>query len=167
MATIYIDNLIKPREVNSPVNYASKETKQNQYVYTDLHLDLSMNKNIGNGLNAVDSNDINVDYDSHAIRNSLYNIFTTKKGQKILSPNFGGSLEQHLFEGITEFKAKILGNKIIEAAALEPRIEVQNVQVFPSPDENQYYVLFVYKLLNIGRVDKFKINFQANNINIL
>jgi hypothetical protein len=167
MAAIYIDNLIKPREVNSPTNYPSKETKENQYVYTDLHLDLIMNNNIGNGLNPVESNDIVADYDSNAIRNSLYNIFTTKKGQKLLSPNFGGSLDQYLFEGITEFKAKILGNNILESAAQEPRIEVQNVQVMPMPEENQYYVLFVYKLLNIGKVDRFQINFQANNINIL
>ena len=83
MATIYIDNLIKPREVNSPTNYPSKETKKNQYVYEDLHLDLLMNKNVGNGLNTVEDNDIVADYDSNAIRNSLYNIFTTKKGQKI------------------------------------------------------------------------------------
>lgn len=167
MATIYIDNLIKPREVNSPINYPSKEPDTNQYIYTDLHLDLLMHKNIGNGLSPVESNDIAADYDSRAIRNSLYNIFTTRKGQKLLNPEFGSSFDQYLFEKITNIGAKILGNDILKAAEFEPRIKVQNVQVMPMPDQNQYYVLFVYKLLNIGKVDKFQINFKSNNIDIL
>ena len=153
MATIYIDNLIKPREVNSPTNYPSKETIPNQFVYTDLHLDLIINENTGNGLNPVNSNDIAADYDSNAI---------------ILNPNFGGSLDQFLFEGITDVKAKLLGNSILNSVSqYEPRIEVQNVQVMPMPDQNQYYVIFAYKVLNIGRVDKFEINFQRDKINIL
>ena len=168
MATIYIDNIIKPREVNSPTNYPAKETKPNQFVYTDLHLDLTVDKNVGNGLNPVNSNDIVADYDSNAIKNSLYNIFTTKKGQKILNPNFGGSLDQFLFEGITDVKAKLLGNSILNSVGqFEPRVEVQSVQVMPMPDENQYYVIFVYKVLNIGKVDKFEINFQRDKINII
>lgn len=167
MATIYIDNLVKPREVNSPTNYPSKETTPNQHVYTDLHLDLTIDKNLGNGLNSVEAKDIVADYDSNAIRNSLYNIFTTKKGQKLLDPNFGGSLDQYLFEPVNNIKAKILGDNIIKAVTqYEPRINVQNIQVMPMPDENQYYVIFIYNVLNIGRTDTFKINFQANNINI-
>jgi phage baseplate assembly protein W len=167
MATIYIDNLVKPREVNSPNNYLSKETIPNQYVYTDLHLDLTIDNNVGNGLNPVQSKDITVDYDSNAIRNSLYNIFTTRKGQKILDPNFGGSLDQYLFESVSNVKAKILGDSIVQAVSqYEPRVSVENVQVMPIPDENQYHVIFVYAVLNIGRIETFKINFQANNIDI-
>jgi len=167
MATIYIDNLVKPKEVNSPTNYPSKETIPNQHVYTDLHLDLIMGKNVGNGLNPVNSNDIVADYDSNAIRNSLYNIFTTRKGQKLLDPNFGGNLDQYLFESINNVKAKILGDSIVQAInAYEPRISVESVQVMPLPDQNQYHVIFVYSVLNIGKTDTFKINFQANNIDI-
>lgn len=168
MAAIYIDNLIKPREVNSPYNYPSKETNPNQPVYTDLHLDLTFEKNVGNGLNPVEGNDIVGDYDTNAIRNSLYNIFTTRKGQKLLSPNFGGSLDQYLFESITNVKAKILGDNIVQSVSqFEPRVEVVKVQVMPMPEQNQYYVVFIYKVLNIGKVDKFEINFKANNINII
>ena len=168
MAAIYIDNLIKPREINSPYNYPSKETNPNQAVYTDLHLDLAFEKNVGNGLNPVEGNDIVGDYDTNAIRNSLYNIFTTRKGQKLLSPNFGGSLDQYLFENISNVKAQILGNSIVESVEqYEPRVEVVNVQVKPMPDDNQYYVVFVYRVLNIGKVDKFEINFKSSDINIL
>jgi len=168
MAAIYIDNLIKPREINSPSSYPSKETVQNKFVYTDLKLDLKEAKNLGNGLNPAISNDIEASYDLEAIRNSLYNIFTTRKGQKVLNPLFGGSLDQHLFENITEFKAKILGDSIVESVSrFENRVRVDSVQVMPMYDENQYYVIFNYTILNIKDIKKFEILFNANNITFI
>lgn len=168
MATIYIDNLIRPKQVNSPTNYPAKETKLDEYIYSDLHLDLIINKSIGNGLNTVDGNDIVADYDAKAIRNSLYNIFTTRKGQKLLSPTFGASLEQYLFNSVDPIKAKILGNDIVNAIeTFEPRVEVIGVQVTPIPELSQYYLILQYRILNIGKVDKIELNFEASSISML
>lgn len=167
MATIYIDNLIKPREINSPTNYPSKETKSDQYIYTDMHLDFSLEKNVGNGLTSVNSSDIVADYDSDAIRNSLFNIFTTKKGQKILNPSFGSSLDQYLFESVNNINAKILGEDIVRTISeFEPRIEILQVQVTPLPDKQQYSIVFAYRLLNIGKSDSFRIDFSSTNFTI-
>lgn len=168
MATIYIDNLVKPRQVNSPTNYPSKETKSDEFAFTDLHLDLTLDKNVGNGLKPVNASDIVADYDINAIKNSLYNIFTTKPGQKILNPTFGSSLDQFLFQPITKVNANLLSNEIIRnVETFEPRIEVVKVQIMPMPDENQYYIIFMYKLLNINSIEKFEIQLQRNNINII
>lgn len=165
MATIYIDNLIKPRQVNSPTTVPSTPVAANQYVYCDLHLDLSMANNIGNGLNAQSSNDITVDYDYHAIKNSLTNIFSTRPGQKILNPAFGANLEQFLFDRVDNIRGKILGNTILENInSYEPRVSVQNVQVQPVPDKNLYYVLLVYQILNIGVVDKLQLTFNSTGV---
>ena len=165
MATIYIDNLIKPRQVNNPTVVPSTPVTPNQYVYCDLHLDLSIGNNVGNGLNNVDSNDIRVDYDNFAIRNSLTNIFTTRPGQKILNPAFGANLEQFLFERVDTIKGKILGNTILQNINnFEPRVNVQSVQVQPVPDEQLYYVLLVYQILNIGVIDKLQLTFNATTV---
>jgi len=165
MATIYIDNLIKPIQVNSPTTLPSTPVAPIQYVYSDLHLDLIIGQNIGNGLNSVDNNDIRVDYDYKAIRNSITNIFNTIPGQKILNPSFGASLGQFLFESITPIKAKILGNTIVENInKYEPRVSVQNVQVQPEPDKNLYYVILIYEILNIGAVDTFQLTFDSSTV---
>jgi len=168
MATIYIDNLIKPRQVNSTTTVPSTPVAPNQYVYCDLHLDLTINTNIGNGLNAKPSNDIQVDYDYNAIRNSLVNIFNTRPGQKILSPTFGANLEQFLFESVNPIKAKIIGNTILQNINnFEPRVNVENVQVQPVPEQQLYYVLLVYKILNIGVVDQLQLTFNATGVTSL
>ena len=165
MATIYIDNLIKPRQVNSPTTVPSTPVAVNQYVYCDLHLDLSIANNVGNGLNAQNSNDINVDYDYNAIRNSLTNIFNTRPGEKILNPAFGANLEQFLFDSVDAIKGKILGNTILQNINnYEPRVNVQNVQVQPFPDNQLYYVLLVYQILNIGVVDKLQLTFNSSGV---
>jgi phage baseplate assembly protein W len=164
MATIYIDNLVKPKQINYPATVPSKPVNPSSYVYNDLHLDLTLNKNVGNGLNAVNSADITSDFDINAVKNSLYNIFTTRPGQKILNPSFGASLDQFLFESVDNIKAKIIGDTIYNAITkYEPRINVLGVQVMPMPDQNEYYIIIQYKILNIGVNQQLQMQIQNNN----
>lgn len=162
MAAIYLDNLVKPQKVQSPYTNITAETDLNEYVYTDLHLDLSFIKNIGNGITTVNSNDIVADYDIQAIRNSIYNIFTTKPGEKILNPAFGCSLEAFLFEQLSEFKANIIGNQILtNLTRYEPRIEVEKVMVYPNYEMLQYEITIVYNIPASGLLDKLQMNFAS------
>jgi hypothetical protein len=164
MAAIYIDNLIKPRQTFSPTNYPSKETSSKGVIYVDLHLDLALKRKIGVGLDPSNSNDVLADTDTDAIRNSLYNIFTTRPGQKLLTPDFGANLEQFLFESVSPVKAQVIGNKIYDVVSTyEPRVRILKIQVTPVADQNLYYIVFTYKLLNKGEIQSFSIQIQNNN----
>jgi phage baseplate assembly protein W len=164
MATIYIDNLVKPRQTNSPYNFPAKETPLEDNIYADLHLDLKLKRKLGVGDEPANSSDIISDTDTDAIRNSLYNLFTTRPGQKLLTPAFGSNLEQFLFESVNELNARVIGDTIYTSIRrFEPRVEVLKVQVTPNPDENLYRVLFVYKLLNMGENQTFSIQIESNN----
>jgi phage baseplate assembly protein W len=150
MATIRLNNLIKPREANSPKNLLDKEFKKNESTYTDLKLDIELSQNVGVGLSPSIAKDIVVSEDVAAVKNSIYNIFSTKKGQMLLNPEFGSSLESYLFENVSPLIANIIGESIIGSLEkYEPRIEVLYVNVLPQPDQNQYYVQLVYKFVNI------------------
>lgn len=152
MATIDLNNLVRPKQTNNPYTNASKKVEVVNTVYSDLHLDLKLAKNIGLGKTPADANDILVDNDLEAIKNSIRNIFTTRKGQKILTPEFGSSLEQYLFEPITEVYARAIGDDILTAIeTYEPRIEVIKVLVLPNPDENQYNISVAYRFLEIKK----------------
>jgi phage baseplate assembly protein W len=152
MAVIDLNNLIRPKQQNNPSVQASTVINVTNSVYTDLHLDLEISKSIGLGINVVQTNDIIVDHDIKAIENSIRNIFTTKKGQKILNPNFGCSLEQYLFTQITDANARAMGNDILNGITqYEPRISVSNINITPQPDQNLYYVQIYYTILEINR----------------
>lgn len=152
MAVIDLNNIVRPKKKNNPTMQVTDVVTEQRPVYVDLHLDITKAQNVGLGLNPVNSSDILVDKDIEAIKNSLRNIFTTKKGQKILNPQFGSSLDQYLFTPITPANAKAIGNQILNEVNLyEPRITISNVIVTPDIDRNLYYIQVYYNLLEINR----------------
>jgi hypothetical protein len=152
MAVIDLNNLIRPKQRYNQSTQISKVIIVNDPIYTDLHLDIIPSENVGLGLKAVNTSDILVDNDIKAIENSIRNIFTTKKGQKILNPDFGYSLEQYLFTQITQANAKAMGNDILNGITkYEPRIEVSNITVTPNYDQNLYQVAVYYTILELNK----------------
>jgi phage baseplate assembly protein W len=164
MATIYLDSLVKPKLLNSPQALPELEGVREDFTYTDLHLDLEYSRPPVISADSRDrvSRDLRVDYDIDAIKNSLYNIFTTSPGGKILNPRFGCRLEDYLFEAITVNNAQTLGNKILAAVStFEPRVEVLKVEVTPDPDLNTYKVNVIYKILDKGLLDNYQIELNS------
>lgn len=123
-------------------NIKNKDTYR-KYTYADLHLDLELNSFLPTKPTNVNKNlqDVKLSYDEAAIYNSIRNIFNTKKGQKILNPEFGLDLEQYLFEQITKENAKSIGKTILdELGFYEPRINVEHVSVVARPEFHEYKV---------------------------
>ena len=113
------------------------------FSYADIHLDVQFNSRLSTKPTGVSKNaqDFKLDYDTKAIYNSIHNIFNTKKGQKILNPNFGLDLEQYLFDNISKENGDIIGTTIFEELGLyEPRITVNSVNVLARPDWNEYVI---------------------------
>ena len=152
MASIDLNNIIRPKQVYSPKTEIKKTVNVINHVYTDLHLDVVQAKSIGLGDNPVNSSDIAVDNDIVAVKNSIKNIFSTRKGQKLLSPDFGSNLEQYLFTPITNVNAQAVGDDILKTInKYEPRIQVTNILVDPQVDKNQYYISVSYTFLEIQK----------------
>jgi phage baseplate assembly protein W len=168
MAAIYLDNLVKPRQSKAPTTVLAYEPIPTQYTYTDLHLDLAFAKNIGNGWNAVNSKDIEVDYDQKAVANSIRNILTTRPGWKVLTPTFGCRLDTFLFEPLTEFNAHNIANLVLRSIEnFEPRIEITSIDIAPLYDELMYHIEINYKLKQAGLLNtlQLKFNTQALSLN--
>lgn len=149
MATVRLDNLAKPRFNNLPSGDLKKEYTDLP-IFTDLKLDFELAKSIGNGLNVIDTNDIVVSNNREAIKNSIYNIFSTKKGEMILNPTFGSSLEMFLFENVSPIIGQKIGDTIYSTIKqYEPRIVLNSVRVYPNYDENLYRVNISYRYLGL------------------
>lgn len=158
MATVRLDNLAKPRFKNLPEGDLKKEYTDLP-IFTDLKLDLELDKSVGNGLNVVYSKDIAVSNNKEAIKNSLYNIFSTKKGDMILNPTFGSSLDMFLFEKITPIMGQKIGDTIYSTIKqYEPRIILNRVDVYPKPDENLYKVNIYYRYLGLSELMEMQID---------
>ena len=132
MATVNLNSLFK-----KPVNPNSAI----KYVYQDFNV-MSMETLYTNNIGAKKvKTDLNVSYDMQAIKNSIANLLSTKKSEKILNPEFGLRLEDYLFEPITETTATAIYNEILNAITIfEPRVQVVDLQVIPVPDQYQYII---------------------------
>jgi len=131
--------------------------KARKNTYIDLEVDLEIDYTRTNPLyNIKEQKDIVADYDLNAIKNSIYNIFTTMPGQKILNPIFGLNLLQFLFTGVTSANARLLGDTILQGLTrFEPRMTVQNINITTNMDEQQYNIDLVLSVpsLNINNLE--------------
>jgi phage baseplate assembly protein W len=126
--------------------------KKRQHIYIDLESDLKVDYTKTNPLNNVkEQRDIVADYDVDAIKNSIFNIFTTIPGQKLLNPIFGLNLLQFLFTGITTSNAKLLGDTILKGIIkFEPRVSVDKINVNPDVENQQYTIGLVLSVPSLN-----------------
>jgi phage baseplate assembly protein W len=111
-------------------------------LYVDIRFDLeeSFSKSPTLFSNNVNK-DLAVDENIEAVKNSLFNLFTTIPGQKILNPIYGLNLMQFVFNGITEGNSKIMGEIILRGiTTFEPRVVVQKIFIFPDIDNHTYQI---------------------------
>lgn len=161
MATVRLDNLIKPKQINTQQTKITDETYDG-ITFTDLHLDLTMAKATGTETRRGFANDIRVDFDEDAIKNAVYNCINTKPGEKVLSPNFGMELERFLFEPVSKSRGEYIGRYILSTlSSLENRIIVKEVNVSVDTDKNTYNILVIYEIPSLNKKSSTDILLQS------
>lgn len=126
----------------------SEQYKQQAYYYKDLHLDFTKDGEFSTVLNKkIEGNDIKVDYDELAIRNSLINLFNTKPGQRFLFPLYGLDLSSHVFEAVDDVNGQVIGEKIVRCIkTFEPRVTLKQCRIIAQPDDNQYEITIIVEI---------------------
>lgn len=134
--SINLDILKNPRTIN----------KEPRVVYRDLHLDIKSKYTNNDQFRKLEEiTDIVSDINSDAIKNSIYNIFATVPGQKILNPEFGCNFMQWLFTNISENAALTIKQMIYkQIQKYEPRVTLQQVNVVPNYEQNEYTINIRY-----------------------
>ena len=115
---------------------------KNKFIYKDLNFDLKLDYVLEPTVNSKKTiRDITASEDIEAVKNSIFNLFTTMPGQKILNPVYGLNLLQFVFNGITETGARMLGDLIFKGITkFEPRVTVKKVYIFPDIENQNYEI---------------------------
>ena len=124
-------------------NQSNTKLSDSEAVFKDIALDFNMASPTGTQqiFAKAQRTDLDVNTDYQAIDNSLYNIFNTSPGQKILNPRFGADLKRYLFQPVTEETAQLLGEVIMQSIKLyEPRITVKEVFIKAFPEQHMYTI---------------------------
>jgi phage baseplate assembly protein W len=93
--------------------------------------------------------DITLKFDEEAIKQSLRNLLQIRHFEKPFHSDIGSPLRQLLFEPITPMTEHITRRTVIDIISnYEPRVNLEDVGVITSPENNSLYLSIVFKIVN-------------------
>jgi len=99
----------------------------------------------------------------HAVTSSIRNLILTDAGERLYTPDVGGSIRSLLFENINGATAESISMRIqLTISKYEPRAMALNVVVVPYYDSNAYVVTVTYSLIN--KSDPVTVNITLNRV---
>lgn len=95
------------------------------------------------------SRDISRKFDENAIKQSIKNIILTKNFERPFHSDVGSQISSLLFEPITPMTSAMIKKTVANTInSYEPRIDLLDVSVLLSPDNNGVYVTIVFRIIN-------------------
>ena len=105
------------------------------------------------------NDDLIVLRNSNAIARSIRNIIFTARGDKPFNPFFGSRVSELLFDPMDQITTLAIKTEIEETIKnFESRVDLKEVQVKPSYDDNEYSVVINYEIIGID-VDPQQLSF--------
>ena len=93
--------------------------------------------------------DVNKHVDDMAVINSVKNLISTSRYERLFQPEIGSSVRSLLFEPMDTITASALKRAIVETLRnYEPRVTVDEVSVSPDYDNNTYSVGMTFTIIN-------------------
>lgn len=125
-------------------------------------LDLQPRKAVGISLPFSGQAVFNSNYTTRdAIKNNLINYFLTAKGERFLNVNFGNSLQNLLFEQLTEDMLPAIDAAVREDLRIYfPTIQVIEIVTEGVPDRNIIQFSMRYRVVDTNIEDELIINFE-------
>ena len=125
-------------------------------------LDLQPSKGVGIKVPFDGPTGLNITYTTKdAVKSNILNFFLTGKRERIMNPNFGAGIREQLFEQIINNTAENLED-IITFGLNDyfPQIQLTNLNINASPDQNLIQIYFSYSIRNTNMQDEITINFN-------
>ena len=93
------------------------------------------------------TNDVVVSRDESAIKQAIVNLLLTNKGERLMNPRYGSDIRSYLFEPLDYGAAARVRQDINYCVTnFEPRISIQDLNVFPDYNDNGFAVEMTYEI---------------------
>jgi len=113
---------------------------QSNRVYSDIDLNFTAHPVTGDIAKKIGDN---------AIIQSIYNLLSFNKYEKLFQPRIYSNLKAHLFEPVDNITSSAIGNEIRNVIGnWEPRVSLTEVNVTPDYDMNGYNVSLSFFIVN-------------------
>ncbi len=113
-----------------------------QFVYKDISVPFTVNKN---------NYDFKQLQDEEAIMMSFESIFSWRKGERILNPEFGNPAYEFLGEIISPDSAAAMPSAFRTAIQRwEPRVIITNLTIEPNPEMYEFLINITYEIPRVN-----------------
>jgi phage baseplate assembly protein W len=124
---------------------------RNTRTFTDLDATFTLNPR---------TRDVGIKVDDNAVRNAIRNLIHTRNYERPFAPNIGCQLHSLLFENMTPFTLNLAERTIRDVIGkFEPRVELLQVDVNPTADENSLNIQIQYRIINTDQPAIFTTTF--------
>lgn len=132
-----------------------------KFIFSDLNLNFIEKQVSGNRRNSdiVPGNDLVIDYDEEAIKNSIKNILFQRRFLVDLDIN----LRKYIGSPASINLGESLGEDIKRAISIyETRVSCDKIVVFVNLDQNLYVITMFIKMLNLNKNIRLNANFTQD-----
>ena len=93
------------------------------------------------------TDDVVVSRDASAIKQAIVSLLLTNKGERLMNPKYGSDIRSYLFEPLDYGTAARVRQDISYCVTnFEPRISIQDLNVFPDYNDNGFAVEMTYEI---------------------
>lgn len=116
---------------------------RNTRVFSDLDLNFTPHPVTG---------DLVRRFDENAVKQAIKNLLMTKHFERPFHSELGSPIPTLLFEPMTPLTSLMIRRAIIDLISnFEPRVNLLDVEVIPSPENNAMYCSVTFKIVNTER----------------
>lgn len=99
-------------------------------------------------------------FDTALIKQDLLNHFNTRKGERVMDPEYGSIIWDLLFELKTAFTVEQIQNDVIRIVNTDRRVAIQSLDIIEQ--EHGYIVLLVLYFNELNIVEEFRVEFNQS-----
>ena len=113
-------------------------------------------------VNPINADIIGVKNDT-AIARSIRNLVLTSRGERFFNEDLGSGVSKVLFDIVDDISSAVIKDEIEETIIrFEPRVKLQDVNVKPDYDNNEFYVTIKYDIIGIDALSQ-QLNFALQS----
>lgn len=98
--------------------------------------------------------------DVELVKMDLLNHIFTKRGERVMMPNFGTIIPEVTFEPLTPELVDILAEEVLRVIDFDPRVELIDMQADPDYDVGSVRIAAQVFYVELNLVDNFELNIQ-------
>ena len=99
-------------------------------------------------------------YDINLINQDILNNINTRRGERVMAPEYGSIIWDLLFENKSPLIISQIQDDLIQIVANEPRVQLMQIQILEQ--EHGYIGVVDLYYTNLKTADQLKIDFNAN-----